>query len=381
MISLSFFGILLATLVPYWLIQNQTARNLLLLSASFTFIYLMDPNSLLVTVALSFFCYMSGRAISRLKNKTLIHLLSICCLLVVLVLFKYLGLLNGVLNHISMFMRGLPAFNITNILLPLGISYIIFKHISYLTDIKWGLVKPGSFIQVLLYSSLFTIFVAGPIERFERFNPQVNTKLIWDWQHVDYGFMRIVFGMFKKLVIADWLGYLTNPLWQNPQNYPSYFGMLAIVGYSFQIYFDFAGYSDIAIGSSRLFGVRIMENFNSPYLAPNISQFWRRWHVSLSDWIRDYLFFPLSGVSQSKFWLVICVPIIAMALCGIWHGAAWHYMFWGIWHGVGLAMFQIWSERKRKHKSLAKVVKQKWFGYTSILLNFSFVATGWWWFR
>ena len=315
-------------------------------------------------------------------NKGWIHAIGVLIVLGVLVVFKYLGFLTGIFNNLAGFISALPQFEIRKLLLPLGISYIVFKHISYLTDINWGLVKPGRFVDFLLYSSLFTIFVAGPIERFERFKPQVEQSCLkFTWGDIDYGFMRIVFGMFKKLVLADWLGYFINPVWQNPHQYGSWAGLLAIVGYSFQIFFDFSGYSDIAIGSSRLLGIRIMENFKNPYLAPNISQFWRRWHISLSDWIRDYLFFPLSKLSSKSLWQMFFVPIIAMALCGLWHGSAWHFIFWGIWHGIGLSILQLWNQSKRKVKKLAKATKADWFLYAGIAMNFSFVTLGWWWFR
>ena len=355
---------------------------MLLIVASLSFIYLVDKWSVAVVLGLSLASYSLGRVIGRYPHKVWIHTIGIILLLGILVVFKYLGFLNGIYNSLAAFIATMPQFEISKLLLPLGISYIVFKHISYLTDIKWGLVKPGRFIDFLLYSSLFTIFVAGPIERFERFKPQVEqSRLPFKWSNIDYGFMRIVFGMCKKLILADWIGYFINPVWQNPHQYSSWIGLLALVGYSFQIYFDFSGYSDIAIGSSRLFGFKIMENFNNPYLAPNISQFWRRWHISLSDWIRDYLFFPLSKLSSKSIWQMFFVPVIAMALCGLWHGSAWHYILWGVWHGVGLSMLQFWNMFKRKHKQLAKATHASWFMYLGIAMTFSYITMVWWWFR
>lgn len=382
MISLKYFSILIISLVAYWLTPRQRIRNILLIVSSLYFIYSLDRWSALVVLSLSVTSYCFGLIIHRYKKKAWIHALSVTLVLAILLVFKYLGFLTGVLNSITSFINVLPTFDVRHLLLPLGISYITFKHISYLTDIKWKLVEPGNFIDFLLYSSLFTIFVAGPIERFERLKPQLETKKInFAWNHIDYGFMRIVFGMFKKLILADWIGFLISPIWSSPHEYGHLVRLLALIGYSFQIYFDFAGYSDIAIGSSRLFGLNIMENFNNPYLAPNISQFWRRWHISLSDWIRDYLFFPLSKVSRKKTWQIFCVPVIAMAICGLWHGPAWHFIFWGIWHGVGLSVLQLWNQRKRKNKKLAKATREKWFHYVAIAMNFSFVTLGWWWFR
>lgn len=382
MISIEFFGLLIASLILYWLIPKQNLRNLLLTFSSFTFIYMMDKWSLAVVVILSIFSYGFGWLIYRHPKKAWINVLGVILVLSALVFFKYLGFLGGIFNCLSKFVEALPQFEIRNLLLPLGISYIVFKHISYLTDIKWGIVSPGRFIDFLLYSSLFTIFVAGPIERFERFKPQAEqTRLPFSWYNFDYGFMRIVFGMFKKLVLADWIGYLIAPIWANPHHYGQWVRLLALLGYSFQIYFDFAGYSDIAIGSSRLLGFKIMENFNNPYLAHNISQFWRRWHISLSDWIRDYLFFPLSKINRKKIWQMLFVPIIAMAFCGLWHGPAWHFILWGVWHGAGLSILQLWNQYKRKHKGFAKATRTEWFSYAALAINFIFVTLGWWWFR
>mgnify|MGYP001413920435 CR=1 FL=1 len=382
MISIPFFTILILTVILYWLIPRQSIRNILLILSSLTFIYLLDRWSVLVVVGLSLLSFGFGHLISKHPKKSWIHTMGVILVLGVLIAFKYLGFLNGIYNSMAGFILALPRFEIKALLLPLGISYIVFKHISYLTDIRWGLVKPGRFLDFLLYSCLFTIFVAGPIERWERLKPQIEVSRIqFSWSYIDHGFGRIVLGMFKKLVIADWLGYLINPVWNEPHQYSAGIGLLALLGYSFQIYYDFSGYSDVAIGSSKLLGVKIMENFNNPYLAQNISQFWRRWHISLSDWIRDYLFFPLSRLSSKSIWTVFFVPIIAMSLCGLWHGPTWHFIVWGAWHGLGLFVLQLWNETKRSHRTLAKATKANGFYYTGIAMNFSFVSVGWWLFR
>jgi alginate O-acetyltransferase complex protein AlgI len=382
MVTIQFFAILLASLLVYWLLPVQRFRNWVLILASFGYIYLTDKWSIVVVIGLTLFSYAMGIAIARSKKSGIPHFIGVVGVLSLLIVFKYLGFLTGIINSLLAFSDALPRFEINKLIMPFGISYIVFKHISYLTDIKWGLVKPGGFDGLLLYSSLFTIFVAGPIERFERFKPQADQlRIKFEWLDIEFGFRRIVFGMFKKLVIADWIGYFINPVWQHPDNYISAIKALALIGFSFQIYFDFSGYSDIAIGASRLFGFRIMENFRNPYLAPNISQFWRRWHISLSDWIRDYVFFPLSRISNKRFWLMFCTPVTAMALCGLWHGAAWHYIWWGVWHGVGLAGYQVWNEYKRKHKKLSIKFQQPLVTYSMVILNFCFVTIGWWLFR
>lgn len=382
MITLRFFGILILSFILYWVMPKQRVRNWVLILGSVGFLYLTDKWSVVVVVGLTGFSYLFGNLIFGQKKQGLFHILGVSGVLAVLVVFKYLGFLTGITNSLFSFIEGLPSFEIARLIMPLGISYIVFKHISYLTDIKWGLVKPGRLDDFLLYSSLFTIFMAGPIERFERFKPQVEQPRVpFAWSDIEFGFRRIVFGMFRKLVIADWIGYFINPIWKEPDQYSLWIRILALFGYSIQIYMDFAGYSDIAIGSSRLFGLRIMENFRNPYLAPNISQFWRRWHISLSDWIRDYLFFPLSRIKPNKFWSKIVVPVIAMGLCGLWHGAAWHYMLWGLWHGIGLGFFQFWSEYRRRTRFRKKTSNVPRIQSAAIFLNFVFVTLGWIFFR
>lgn len=270
-------------------------------------------------VGLTLWSWFWGKAIHHSKRKGRSHFVGITGLIAVLIVFKYLGFLTKTIAATHLFINNFPGFRIDEIILPLGISYIVFKLISYLTDVKWGLVPPGSMIDLLFYSSLFTIFVAGPIERFERLKPQISQKKIgFNWEDINTGIYRIVSGLFKKLVIADGLSLLTTKFWDNPGGYGSITGWLALLGFSLQIFYDFAGYSDIAIGASRLFGIRIMENFANPYLAPNISQFWRRWHISLSDWIRDYLFFPLSRLSCKK-----------CGSCLVYRSLLWRYVVYG----------------------------------------------------
>ena len=315
------------------------------------------------------------------KNKSLIHFAAIIGLLLSLVLIKYLGLFQTVLHSVNEFTRILPSFEMKNILLPLGLSYLVLKHISFLTDIKWGIIKEISIVDFFAYSFLFTIFTAGPIERYERFQPQIDNRgLKFKWAFIDEGFKRIVFGLFKKLVIADWIAYFINPVLQNRNEYPMDIQILALLGFSFQIYFDFSGYSDIAIGSSRLFGLKIIENFDYPYLKRNISQFWRGWHISLSDWIRDYLFMPLAKIFDNKLWLFVFVPLISMGLCGLWHGAKWNFIIWGLWHGLGISIYRIYTYYERRNESIRKISKMIFVKPVSITITFLFITVSWIWF-
>jgi alginate O-acetyltransferase complex protein AlgI len=382
MISLEFFGILMLSLLLYWLLPAQWLRNLLLSAFSLLFIWLLDHQSLTVVLALSMFSYGFGHLIHRYPRQGWIHAVGVIGILSSLIIFKYLGFLSGVFATLYVFLESLPFFSIHHLLLPLGISYITFKQISYLTDIKWKLVAPGGFVDFLLYSSLFTIFLAGPIERFERLYPQISRgRIPFAMANLDYGSRRIAIGLFKKLVIADWIGFFIAGVWNNPAENPPALALAAVFAYAFQIYYDFAGYSDIAIGASRLFGLRIMENFDRPYLAQNISQFWRRWHISLSDWIRDYLFFPLSRWGKGRIWTLGFVPVIAMGLCGWWHGAELRYLVWGIWHGLGLVVYQSFQLFRRRQHRRVKNTLDALMAQISWPLTFLFVVLAWLSFR
>lgn len=354
----------------------------MLVLASFAFIWLLDPPSLAVVIGLSSFSYAAGLIIYRYPKRLSAYIAALSGILLLLIFFKYLGMLGGISRSMYLFLESLPGFSLHRLFLPLGISFIVFKEISYLTDIRWGLTKPGDFSSHLLYSSLFTIFVAGPIERFERFNPQISGAAIpFDSGNLSEGSRRIVIGLFKKMVVADWLAFFLTPVWKDPGSYSSLAALAAFFAYAYQIYYDFAGYSDIAIGASRLFGIRIMENFDKPYLAGNISQFWRRWHISLSDWIRDYLFFPLSRLSKKKFWNLFLVPLIAMGICGLWHGADSRYIVWGIWHGLGLSALQIFNLYKRKAQKTHKQRIKEMMSVAGTPMTVLFVFIGWLSFR
>lgn len=369
-----FAAFLLGTAVVYWRIPQGRGRLLFLTLASLGWIGWQDRSAAIVTILLTLYTAAAGQWIGR--QKRFAHALSITGIILLLVVFKYLGLLTSTIEALKTAAGSPGQIRIAMIALPLGLSYITFKHISYLTDIHWKVIAPGKLLDLFLYSSLFTIFVAGPIERFSRLEPQLRTPRSWSLDIFESSVARIVIGLFKKAVLADWIGYFAQDIAALPGG-----DILGLLAFAFQIFFDFAGYSDIAIGASGLFGLTIMENFRSPYLAENISRFWQCWHISLSEWIRDYVFFPLSGLSQRKAWMNYGVPLTAMALCGLWHGASWHFMYWGIWHGAGIATFQAWQRQKRKRPALARAADRPWFKPLATLLTFTFVTAGWLWFR
>lgn len=364
-----YFPLLILTAFIYWLIPSKKYRIVFLSLISYGIIFYLDKSAFFTVIALTALTYLIAIWLEKTTHKKFVLTFGIICLIGFLGFFKYNGSLTVITNLAILFIRALPAIQIHMLILPLGISYIVFKYISYLTDIYWGLTRRGDLFSFICYGSLFTTFISGPIERFERLDPQFTSSAdSFKEIYLQKSFQRIVFGLFKKIVIADWLGFFIAPVWQNPGNYNAFILALALMGYSLQIYFDFAGYSDVAIGSSQLFGLSISENFNSPYLASNISQFWSKWHISLSSWIRDYVFFPLSRMFSNKIWLVFLVPVIAMGICGIWHGKESHFLLWGIWHGLGLSLYQIF----RKHKS--KIIQSL---INTPVATLTFVTIGW----
>lgn len=367
--SLSYLLFLLLAGGIYRLLKGEKLRRAYLAGISLLFIGWMDLPALGVTLALTLFTWLMSFFVK--PGKRIWLALGILGLVGVLVLFKYLGFMVGIAADIAILLKAPWHFSIGRIAVPLGLSYLCFKYLSYLIDLFWGIAKRGSLLEVLCYGTLFTTFVAGPMERFEHFRTELAKPASGG---IRVAFERISYGLFKKLVLGDWLAFLIAPVWDAPEGFSPLIRAIALIGYTFRIYFDFAGYSDIAVGASRFLGLEITENFDRPYQAGNISQFWRRWHISLSDWIRDYLFFPLSGISGSRFWNLLFVPIIAMGICGLWHGSAWNFVLWGVWHGLGISIYQLYHQHRRKNRPKGKKPR---FSLPAISATFLFVSLGW----
>ncbi len=373
-----FISAFLFSAFVYWFIPAQKIRNAFLTLVSLLFVFLVDRTAFIVVLLLTFYTFGFSFLVSGSSDKKLYHKLSLAGIILILVFFKYSGYFDKYSAYIISFFSFHSINSFEKILVPLGLSYITFKYISYLTDLYWGLNKRASFMDLLFYGGLFTIFLSGPIERFERLEKQMRVdKIAFSSSFLFESFERIAYGMFKKFVLADWIGYYVSFVWKNPNEYSLLMKALALFGFSLQLYFDFAGYSDIAIGTSKVFGFKIMENFNFPYLRENISTFWRNWHISLSDWIRDYLFFPLGSFSSKKIWMLFFVPLIAMGICGLWHGSEIKFLYWGLYHGFGISVYQFWNLFKKKRKKLVKITDTKAFSYFAVLITFIFVTIGW----
>ena len=348
-----FIIVLICTVLISKLFPNKkTLHNLLLLFASFVFIAYSSWIALFVILAVSFITWFCGKQ----KNKVWQYI-GITLLIFVLILYKYADA-----NHM-------------NIIIPLGVSFFTFSAISYLADILKNEYKSSDFLHVALYLSFFPKLTSGPLQKasafFEQIDNQDRNKNI-SYQNLSEGLQIYCFGLFKKLVLADRLSVFINEVYATPVAFSGLSILLAIISYSLQIYFDFSGYSDMAIGTGKMLGFDLPKNFNMPYLAQNVTEFWRRWHISLSTWIRNYIYIPLGGNRKGKIRQNINL-LIAMTLCGLWHGATLNFILWGFLHGVALLVHKQFSRICKINNELCKVI--------SIFFTFIFVSLLWVLFR
>lgn len=292
--------------------------------------------------------------------------------ILMLAVFKYL---NFFIDNVNVLLSGLGVESLayTGLLLPIGISFITFQKISYVLDCYQGRSKPlDGLVDYALYIMLFPQLIAGPIVRFNEIANQLKDRQALD--HIDArlsGLFRFVIGLAKKVLIADSLGLVVDEIFSisaTGLNTPT--AWLGILAYSFQIYFDFSGYSDMAIGLAKMIGFRFPENFNFPYISKSITEFWRRWHITLSNWMRDYLYIPLGGnrVSQNRLYFNLTVVFL---FSGLWHGAAWTFVFWGAFHGLFLILDRLFLV-----DALNKLGK-----IPAILITYFIVLIGWIFFR
>jgi D-alanyl-lipoteichoic acid acyltransferase DltB (MBOAT superfamily) len=275
--------------------------------------------------------YFLGFKVVPLKNKKAKFYLTLSIILNVglLVFFKYCNFFIQELNNLFAFSNSTLNLPILHIVLPIGISFYTFHGISYIIDVYRGKIPAEkNIVNYALFVSFFPLLVAGPIERAEHLIPQIKSDKKFNYQQSVEGIYLIILGLFKKIVIADSLAIIVDNTYQDFQSYTALSLIIAAISYSFQIYCDFSGYSDIAVGSSKLLGFEILSNFKFPYFAKNIPEFYRKWHISLSSWFRDYLYIPLGGSKNGRLKTTRNVYLIFM-LSGLWHGTNWTYIFRG----------------------------------------------------
>lgn len=342
--SYTYIVFLAMAFVLHWSLPAR-ARKIFLVLASYFFYCFWDWQKLhgalgllLLGVSLFNWCY-ARWVLVRAQTMTALAI-GVCVNLGALLYFKYtIFLLTNIAAFGHFFGSHWEAPH-WDIILPLGISFFTFQGIAYLFDVATGEEPLDSLLDFLLFKALWPQLIAGPIVRIDEMRGQLTTPRRLGYDNVAYGCQRIIFGFFKKIVLADNIGPTVDMVF-HANAHPAFIDCgTAILGFGMQIYFDFSAYSDIAIGTARLFGFVFPENFNWPYVSRSPREFWNRWHITLSRWIRDYLFTPISFAARSRPRLAPLWLLVAMALCGLWHGAKWTFVIWGTWHGVLLVLNQ-----------------------------------------
>ena len=397
-----YFWVFFTVLMAFYsiLYRRRAIRNAYLFVMSLFFYYQSSGYfftllifSTIADYTLGHLIYRSG---SRAKKKLFVAI-SVIINLGVLSYFKYtyffIDMVNRifntnyeVVNLLAQWSNRLAdtGFDVGTIILPVGISFYTFQTISYTVDIYRGKIKPvNNIVDFGFYVSFFPQLVAGPIVRAAEFVPQLYQKFKLTKREFSHALFLIMTGLMKKMLISDYISInYVDRVFEAPLSYTGFENAMAVYGYSLQIYCDFSGYTDIAIGVALLMGFRLPVNFNSPYKAVNVTDFWRRWHISLSSWLRDYLYIPLGGNKKGKFRRHINI-MITMLLGGLWHGAHLRFIIWGGIHGAALVLHKIWT-------SLMKKVNPRYhpiFGgsglsrFVSVFLTFHVVTAAWIFFR
>ena len=339
--------------IIYYLIPHQY-RWVLLLAASYYFYMSWKVEYIFLIVASTLVDYISGIRMGKLperRSRLPWLILSLCTNLGLLFSFKYFNFASENLNLLFQKIGLSGEIPMMDLLLPVGISFYTFQTLSYSIDVYFGRQKAEKHLGYFaLYVSFFPQLVAGPIERFSRLAPQLKLRQSLSRDNVANGLRLILYGLFIKMVIADNISGIVDQVYAQPENFASGDILKGIFLYSFQIYSDFYGYSTIAIGSALLLGIRIMDNFKSPYLAKNISEFWQRWHISLSSWFRDYLYFPLGGNRVSRYRWTLNILVVFL-ISGLWHGANWTFIIWGLLFGLFYIFERILNSALNLHKA------------------------------
>ncbi len=358
--SINFLYYFLPTVLILYFIVPKKYKNLLLLISSLLFYFYGEPKYIILMVIEIVLAYFEARLIEKYKSKE-IFIFSIFIHVLLLCIFKYTNFLitniNGIFN---------TNITLLNIVLPIGISFYTFQIISYLVDVYKGKVKAQkNFVSLATYVSLFPQLIAGPIVRYETINDELDNRK-QTFNDFSSGISRFIIGLSKKVLIANILGELCNIFILSNEKTILFYWIYGI-SYSLQIYFDFSAYSDMAIGLGRMFGFHFMENFDYPYISKSITEFWRRWHISLSSWFKDYVYIPLGGSKKGTFKLIRNILIVWL-LTGLWHGSEWTFVIWGMFIGILLVI-----EKLLLNKYIEKLPSIVRRIYTLFIIMISFI--------
>lgn len=370
----------------YWFVfqKNLKRQNALIFIVSYIFYACWDYRFVALLMGSTLIGFILGIFIdkAREQNRKKWLIAGIVGLLLPLFLFKYFDFFitsfSGLLTYIGL----KPHIATLSLILPLGISFYTFHGLSYILDIYNKKIKPSaSFIDYSVFISFFPLLIAGPIERATHLLPQIERSRTFDYSLTINGLKQILWGLFKKIVIADSCAGLVDPIFSGQEVYSGSTYLLGAILFSVQIYADFSGYSDMAIGLARTLGFDILRNFSYPYFSRNIAEFWRRWHISLTSWFRDYLYIPLGG-SRNGIYKTIFNTFVIFLISGFWHGANWTFVFWGLLNAIFILPSIIWKTNRKyldivANKTLLPSIKET----LQIIITFCLITFAWIFFR
>lgn len=380
-VSTEFLILFLITAIVFFKCKGNLSKQFLLLTASYFFYAWWDIRFLLLLIFQTYVCYSfaikTAREDSEHIRKRYCYI-GVAISLLILFFFKYFNFFKDSIENLFHLERTETLY----IILPIGISFYTFQSISYLIDVYRRKIKAREeYIKVALYISFFPQLVAGPIVRAADFLPQCDEEHWIKRENAEEALQIFLFGLFKKVVIADRLAVCVDSVFAFPDAYDTASIICAFFSYSIQIYCDFSGYSDMAIAIAKFFGYNLCKNFDVPYISRNPSEFWKRWHISLSSWLMDYLYIPLGGNRKGRCRTYINL-LLTMILGGLWHGASWNFVIWGFLHGIALIIHKLYGQWKQKYNSR---YRNRYISYVttsiSIILNYCFVSICWIFFR
>lgn len=380
------FFIFLGIVLPMYYVFPKNLKKVLLLVASYVFYGYWDyrfTSLLLISTIVDYFVALNLQKQEDQKKRKILLLISIFTNLGILGFFKYYDFFIESFSPIAALFGGNLDYLHLNIILPVGISFYTFQTMSYTIDVyRKKMDATRSFIDFALFVSFFPQLVAGPIERAKNLLPQISVLKNPTRNQIEKGITLIVFGLFKKVLIGDTTGRIVDQIFSQPGNYMSVELISALILFSIQIYADFSGYSSIARGTAKLLGVELMKNFEQPYLSRNITEFWRRWHISLSSWLKDYLYISLGGNRKGKNRTYVNL-MLTMLLGGLWHGASWNFVIWGGFHGIYLAIHKLVLGKRKivnenyEYKGTLSLIKL----IVQVITTFLLVLITWLFFR
>jgi alginate O-acetyltransferase complex protein AlgI len=383
--SLQFLIFFPVTVIIYFLLPRRV-RWLFLLAASCYFYMAFVPKYILILAATIIVDYFAGIYIQKSAGswRKFFLICSIVANVGFLAFFKYFNFLAGNINALAHVIGWNYSISLLNIILPIGLSFHTFQAMSYTIEVyRKKQTAERHFGIYALYVMFFPQLVAGPIERPQQLLPQLHNPKPFSYDDVTNGLKFMLWGLFKKVVIADNIAAIIQPVFSSPRSFGGPALIVAVVLFAFQLYTDFSGYSDIAVGAARVFGVRLMFNFNRPYFSKSVAEFWRRWHISLMSWLRDYLYYPLvfSGRHRRRWWVFFSL-LFTFFISGLWHGAAWKYVCMGLLNGIYLVVSQL---TVKPRQFIVKLLRLNSFPslhrLLQVMITFGLVCLGWIFFR